>query len=242
MSAGAGASRPRRIHVDEVGVDDQVVKSLLASQFPDWAKLELRQMATTGTDNAIYRLGEHLGIRLPRIHWAVGQIAKEREWLPQLAPDLPAPVPEPLALGEPGSGYPYPWLVYRWLEGADAMASSFVDWRHVAPQVAELVIALQSIDTTNAPSAGMRGGPLAPYDGVTRAAMAHLDGLIDVRRALAVWQAAVSAEPWSGPPVWVHGDLLPGNVLVGDGSLAGIIDWSAAGIGDPACEAGWPGP
>ena len=191
----------------------------------------------TGTDNAIYRLGPDYGIRLPRIGWAVGQIAKEAEWLPRLAPYVPTAVPEPVALGEPGCGYPYPRLVYRWIEGIDAMASPIPDWAGLAREVARSIVALRSVGTIGAPPAGRRGGLLAAVDAATRVAIERLDGQIDTRRALRVWEAALAAKPWAASPVWVHGDLLPGNVLVADGRLAGIIDWSAAGIGDPACEA-----
>jgi aminoglycoside phosphotransferase (APT) family kinase protein len=224
------------VHADEVMVDDDLVHALLVEQYPEWADLPLKRMASTGTDNAIYRVGDDLGLRLPRIDWAVGQIGKEHEWLPRLAPRLPTPVPEPVSLGEPGRGYPFPWLVYRWLDGTDAIADDRLEWCGLARQVAQFVLALQAIDTTGAPPSGARGGPLQAVDDVTRRALAALDEEIDVQAASAVWDAALAAEGWTGAPVWVHGDLLPGNVLVANGSLAGIIDWSAAGVGDPACE------
>jgi aminoglycoside phosphotransferase (APT) family kinase protein len=193
-------------------------------------------MPSTGTESAIYRLGRHLGVRLPRVHRAVHQVAKEAEWLPRLAPLLPAAVPEPVARGEPAHGYPFPWLVYRWLEGEDALVGAVDCWRQLARDVAAFVVALEEVDPSGGPPAGARGGSLLLHDESTRRAIAKLDGLIDAGRALEVWDAALSAAPWGEPPVWVHGDLLPGNVVVRDGRLAGIIDWSAAGIGDPACE------
>lgn len=225
------------MHAGEVVVDDDLVRRLVGAQFPRWAGLRLQRMASTGTDNAIYRLGHELGLRLPRIQWAVDQVAKEAEWLPRLAPQLPAPVPEPVEVGGPGNGYPFPWLVYRWIDGSDALTARVGDWCVLARQVARFVLDLQGVPTTGAPPAGVRGGGLEAVDEVTRRAIAALDGQIDARRALAVWDAAVAAAPWEQPPVWVHGDLLPGNVLVGDRPLTGVIDWSAAGIGDPACEA-----
>lgn len=228
---------PPKMHVDEVDVDDDLVRALIAGQFPHWAHLPLQRTPSTGTDNAIYRLGRHLGVRVPRIYWAVPQVGKEYEWLPRLAPHLPTTVPEPLAQGQPGHGYPHPWLVYRWLNGEDALVGAVDDWWALARDIAAFVTALQRVDPTNGPPAGTRAGLLAPRDGATRRAIAQLDGEIDVDRAMAVWDAALAAGPWGGPPVWVHGDLLPGNILVDDGRLAGVIDWSAAGIGDPACEA-----
>lgn len=238
------ADGPPRMHADEVVIDDDLVRSLVWTQFPGWADLPLQRMPSTGTDNAIYRLGDELGVRLPRVGWAVDQVRKEQEWLPRLTPDLPARVPEPVASGEPGNGYPYPWLVYRWLPGTDALAGPVPDWCALARQVAGFVLALRATATTGAPPAGVRGGPLDALDDVTRRAITALDGHIDVRRALAVWEAAVAADRWAEPPVWVHGDLLPGNVVVQDGVLAGVIDWSAAGLGDPACDTmlGWAMP
>jgi aminoglycoside phosphotransferase (APT) family kinase protein len=225
------------MHLDEVAVDDDLVRGLIRAQFPQWAHLVVQRMPSTGTDNAIYRLGRRMGLRLPRIHWAVHQIAKESEWLPRLAPHLPAALPQPVAQGDPTIGYPYPWLVYTWLDGDDALNRPVEDWCQLARDVAAFVSALQQVDPSGAPPAGHRGGSLVAHDESTKKAITRLDGVIDVGPALAVWEAALSADPWPGSPVWVHGDLLPGNVLVRDGRLAGIIDWSAAGIGDPACEA-----
>jgi aminoglycoside phosphotransferase (APT) family kinase protein len=235
MRSGPGRP-PVRMHADEVTVDDDLVRALVDLQFPDWAHLPLQRIASTGTDNVIYRLGSDLGLRLPRIGWAVGQVGKEHRWLPRLAPHLPLSVPEPVGLGEPGCGYPYPWLVYRWLPGVDALAGPAPDWCAFARKAAAAVLALHEIDTTGAPPAGLRGGPLEVVDAVTRRAIGALDEAIDARRALAVWDAALGADQWSEPPLWVHGDLLPGNLLVENGSLTGVIDWSATGVGDPACE------
>jgi aminoglycoside phosphotransferase (APT) family kinase protein len=227
----------RKMHADEVDIDDDVARALIVEQFPQWADLLLERMPSTGTDNAIYRLGRDLGVRMPRIHWAVHQIEREHEWLARLAPHLPCSVPRPLARGAPGCGYPYPWLVYRWLDGDDALVAEITDWCRLAHEITTFVSALQRFDPTGGPPAPRRGGPLAPHDETTRRAIHELHHVIDVDRAMAVWDAALSADPWTGPPVWVHGDLLPGNVLVRGGRLAGIIDWSATGVGDPACEA-----
>jgi aminoglycoside phosphotransferase (APT) family kinase protein len=227
------------MHADEVDVDDELVSVLIAEQFRQYARLPIRRAASTGTDNAIYRLGDHLGVRLPRIHWAVPQVDKEHEWLPRLAPHLPTSLPEPVAIGEPAEGYPYRWLVYQWIDGRDAIAALLqgVDWVQLAEDVATFVLALQRVETNGAPPAGVRGGPIGVTDEFTRSAIARLDGLIDTRRALAVWEQAISARPLTAPPVWVHADLLPGNLVVRDGRIAGVIDWSAAGVGDPACDA-----
>ncbi len=225
------------MHADEVGVDGALVRELLRSQFPEWAGLPLRSIPSTGTDNAIYRLGDEMGIRLPRIHWAVGQIGKESDWLERLSRHLPVELPLPVAKGEAGSGYPYPWLIFRWIEGEDLQHARVDDYNRLAEELAAFVLALGQIDPAGAPPAGRRGGPLAPHDEIVRAFLPALEGIVDTDRALAVWRSAVSADQRSGPAVWVHGDLLPGNLLIRNGRLCGVIDWSAAGLGDPACEA-----
>jgi aminoglycoside phosphotransferase (APT) family kinase protein len=225
-----------KLHADEVDVDEQLVRSLLTDQFPEWAHLPLRRTASTGTDNAIYRLGDRMGVRVPRIHWAVHQIDMEYRWLGRLAPRLPVAVPEPLAKGAPGNDYPYPWLVYGWLEGEDALEAEVVEWNQLARDVAGFVVALEQIDPTDGPPARSRGGPLAPHDKDARRAIRQLDAAL-VDRAMAIWEEALLAGPWTAPPVWVHGDLYPGNVVVSEGRLRGVIDWSGAGVGDPACDA-----
>ena len=225
------------MHKDEVVVDDGTVRALLEDQFPHWADQRLRRIADSGTDNAIYRLGDDLGIRLPRIQWAKTQIEKEWLWLPTLAADLPTRVPVPLAKGRPGCGYPFPWLVYPWLEGTSLDRAPVDNWNVIAEDVAEFVLALQHIPTEGGPPPIRRGTRMAQFDEAVQWGIKQLEGVIDVDRARYVWRSALEAGDWPGDPVWVHGDLLPGNILIGNGRLSGIIDWSCAGVGDPACEA-----
>jgi aminoglycoside phosphotransferase (APT) family kinase protein len=212
------------------------VRGLLSAQFPQWAALPLRRIPDSGTDNAIYRLGDDMGIRLPRIAWAVPQIDKECRWLGRLADDLPVPVPVPIGRGEPGHGYPHPWLIYPWLDGISLDRTS-VESAELVGDVASFVRALHAIPTAGGPEPGRRGGPLAPHDREVEWAMQKLEGLIDTTRAREAWRAARDAHAPSGAFVWVHGDLLPGNMLVAGGRLTGVIDWSATGVGDPACDA-----
>jgi aminoglycoside phosphotransferase (APT) family kinase protein len=226
-----------QMHEGEVLVDDDTVRALLEDQFPNWADRRLLRIADSGTDNAIYRLGDDLGIRLPRIHWAKAQIEKECRWLPNLAADLPTPVPVPLAEGRPGHGYPFPWLVYPWLGGTSLDRATVDNWDVVAEGVAEFVLALEQVSPVGGPPPTRRGSPMAQYDEAVQSGIGRLDGVIDVERARHVWQSALEAGDWTGDPVWVHGDLLPGNILIGKNRLSGIIDWSGAGVGDPACDA-----
>lgn len=225
------------MHADEVATDAALVRRLLAEQFPQWAGLPIAPVPSAGTDNALYRLGVDMAVRLPRIHWAVGQVDKEREWLPQLAPTLPLAVPTPLARGAPGAGYPYPWAVYRWLDGQNANQTQPADMSRAAAELAGFLLALQRIDTSGGPRAaehGLRGAPLAGRDAATRQAIADLRGMIDTRAATTVWENALRAAEWAPPPVWFHGDLLPSNLLVRRGRLRAVIDWGGLGVGDPA--------
>lgn len=230
---------PHKMHVNEVITSAELVARLIVVQFPQWAGLSITPVPSAGTDNALYRLGSDMVVRLPRIDWAVGQAEKERQWLPRLAPHLPLNIPVQLALGEPGEGYPWSWSIYRWLEGEDATLKRLTNPRQAAVQMAQFIAALQRIDTTGGPSAvvhNLRGAPLARRDGQTRQAIAALQGMIDTEAALRVWETAVNAPLWDGEPVWFHGDLLPGNLLVHQGRLSAVIDFSGLGVGDPACD------
>ncbi len=207
------------------------MRRLLAVQHPQWAELPLTPVPSAGTDNALFRLGADLVVRLPVVDWAVDDVAKEQHVLPLLAPHLPLPVPEPVAGGEPGAGFPWPWWVYRWLPGRTPLPAD-----DVAADLARFVVALRSASVAAGPAAS-RGGPLAPLDAQVREQAPLLADLLDPADALAVWEQALEAPPWDGPPVWVHGDLGLGNLLVDEaGRLSAVIDWGACGVGDPAVD------
>ena len=231
---------PRRMHVDEVGADVSLVGRLLAAQFPQWADLPIEPVSSAGTDNALYRLGDDMVVRLPRIHWATGQVDKEHRWLPRLARHLPLAIPVPLAKGTPGEGYPWQWSVYRWLEGETATLERIADPRQLAIDLAQFITALRDIDTAGQLPAGSlrsyRGEPLACRDEETRVAIAACDGLLDVELVTEVWEAHLQIPAWSGPPVWIHGDIQPGNLLAIQGRLSAVIDFGTLAIGDPAVD------
>ncbi len=229
----------QKMHPNEVNTDVSLVRSLLTSQFPHWAHLAIEPVRSAGTDNAIFRLGRDLSVRLPRIDWALGQVDKEHEWLPRLAPHLPLNIPIPLVKGQPDEGYPYHWSVYRWLEGENVSIDQILDPYQTATDLAQFITALQQIDTTNAPLAeehNLRGVSLKNRDRVTREAITNLNGMIDTNAALAVWEEALQAAEWRNQPVWFHGDLLIGNILFVQGRLSAVIDFGGLGIGDPACD------
>ncbi len=229
-----------KMHADEVHIDGSLVRRLIAAQFPDWAHLAIELVVSTGTDNAIYRLGDEMAVRLPRRQSSVGQVEKEHRWLPTLAPHLPLAIPVPIAKGKPAEGYPWRWSVYRWIQGENATIGRIADWREAALAIAEFIAAMRRIDPTGGPAPGAhnfgRGVPLAMRDANTRAAITSLDGVIDTQAATLAWEAALEAPAWNGAPVWIHGDLQTGNLLVERGRLSAVIDFGGLGVGDPACD------
>jgi aminoglycoside phosphotransferase (APT) family kinase protein len=192
-----------------------------------------------GWDNTTFRLGDGMKVRLPTAERYVAQVEKERRWLPLLAPHLPLPIPAPIAAGVPGGGYPFPWSVYEWLEGRPASRENIGDLARFATDLAAFLQALYRIDANGGPVAGPhnfhRGGDLRVYDAETREAIAKLGGAIDGKAAIEVWETALSTH-WEDVPVWVHGDVAAGNLLVKDGRLAAVIDFGSSGVGDPACD------
>lgn len=224
-----------RMHEDEVEVDDALVRRLLSMQMPHLADRPISVVEPWGTDNGIWRLGDDLVVRLPRIPGAEGQVAREATWLPLLGPLLPAAVPEPVAIGEPAEGYPFRWAVHRWLPGVGAGPETIEDPVAFALDLVEVVRALGRAPTAGAPPARNRARPPRDYDRPTRRAIDGAGHLIDADAALAIWEEALAAAPHDGPPLWVHGDL-EGNCLVQDGRLCGLVDWGSACAGDPAVD------
>ena len=223
------------MHEDEVEVDHDLVRRLLEAQMPALSDQALRMVEPWGTDNAIWRLGDELVVRLPRIGWARGQPEKEAKWLPIVAPHLPVAVPEPVAVGDPGLGYPFFWSVHRWIAGDGASVKTIDDPVRFALDLAGAVRALQRVSAADAPRPHNRARPIQDYDESTRQAIRGARHLIDADAALRVWDEALAAPVYEGPPVWVQGDL-EGNCLVRDGRLCGIVDWGSACQGDPAVD------
>ena len=231
---------PPRLHADQVEIDESLARALVASQFPRWASLPITHVRSGGTENVVFRLGDDLALRMPMTRGAVGGLLKEVRWLPVVAPHVSLAVPEVVAVGEPDEGYPFPWAVVRWLEGQDALAARVDSADRLAQDLGAFVQELQSIDMTDAPAPGsegfVRGVPIAQREEHFRSAVAECDGLVDVERVTAIWDDALAAPLWDGPPVWLHADLIPGNLLVREGRLAGILDFGAMATGDPAYD------
>ena len=219
------------MHIDEIELDEPLVRRLIAEQFPEWLDLPLRRIEPAGTVNAIFRLGADLSVRLSRREGPTEPGGKEFDWLPRLAPLLPVEIPVPVAQGRPSGDYPWFWDIHTWVEGRSVPVQE-IDSLRAAHDLAELVRALQQVSPTGAPAG--RGIPLAERDRDTRYWLARFDG---GSAATLVWERALAAPPWDGPPVWHHGDLDARNWLVRDGRISGVIDWEMAGVGDPACDA-----
>ena len=226
------------MHSDQLDLDVALVRRLVAAQFPHWAQLPLESVSSDGTVNALYRLGDALAVRLPLRRAGEASLHREHEWLPRLAGELPLAIPEPIAHGAPAEGYPCAWSVFRWLEGETWRPSRVADPCRAARELARFIAALRRVDPAGGPRnrRGDRGWPLGIREHWVRAALGALEGEIDVRAARAAWKAARDAPVWDGPPVWFHGDLRAGNVLVRGGQLAAVIDFGIAAVGDPACD------
>jgi len=230
----------RKMHTDEADIDEALVHRLINTQYPQWSHLSIKAVHSAGTDNALYRLGNEMVVRLPRIYSASQQIDKEQKWLPKLAPLLPLAIPQPLAVGVPAEGFPWHWSIYQWLAGKDATVTSVVDEHQTAVTLAEFLLALHQIDPTDGPLAGehnfFRGVPLAMRDNKTRSTIAALPNTFNTDLITEVWRCSLEAPLWNKPPCWIHGDLIPTNLLIQNGRLSAVIDFGGLGVGDPACD------
>ncbi|CCB86467.1 putative uncharacterized protein [Parachlamydia acanthamoebae UV-7] len=224
---------------ESIIIDTALVRRLIDSQFPQWKELSIDPVATSGWDNRTFHLGQNMSVRLPSAADYELQVEKEHQWLPKLAFGLPLPIPVPLAMGKPEYGYPWKWSIYRWLDGEAASSAKITDLSEFAIDLADFLKALHRIDATNGPQPGLhsffRGGSLSVYDNETRHSITSLTDKIDATMATEVWEAALSTS-WKNPPVWIHGDISAGNLLVRDGKLSAVIDFGQLAIGDPACD------
>ncbi len=228
-----------KLSINRDDIDAALVRRLIASQFPQWADLPITLAEPPGWDNRTFRLGVDLSVRLPSAEGYTPQVGKEHRWLPLLAPRLPLPIPVPLALGRPAEGYPWNWSVYPWIDGDAASDERIDDMNEFARDLAGFLVALQRIDPAGGPLAGAhsfyRGAPPQVYDAETRRAITTMGDEIDAAAATDVWEAALAAT-WRGPPVWFHGDVAVGNLLVKNRRLSAVIDFGCSGVGDPACD------
>jgi aminoglycoside phosphotransferase (APT) family kinase protein len=212
-----------------------LVRALLTDQHPDLAQLPLREQAS-GWDNVIYRLGDALCVRLPRRQLGANLVVNEQTWLPRLAPTLPLPVPVPVRTGEPGRGYPWCWSICPWFAGQPAALLPPRDPVFAAGRLGAFVAALHQPAPRNAPLNEWRGGPLTSRSAVLLQRVAQLGDSIDAAAVLALAEQSLSLPTWAEAPVWLHGDLHPGNLLVHAGELKAVIDFGDITSGDPATD------
>lgn len=220
-------------------IDLPLVTRLVQEQFPQWADLTIKPVESSGWDNRTFHLGESMSIRLPSQPEYASQVEKEQVWLPKLAPQLPLSIPRPIAMGKPSTEYPWHWSIYQWLEGHAATRAPITDMHLFAQDLAKFLKALQQCDTAGGPLAGPdnfhRGGNLNVYDKETRKAIVQIDDLKLAQTLTAIWEKALSST-WQNDPVWIHGDIAVGNLLINNGKLAAVIDFGQLAIGDPACD------
>lgn len=222
------------MHADEIAIDGTLVRRLLAGQHPDFAAGPISVVRSTGTVNAIFRLGQEHYARLPRAKTWAESLERELAWLPRLWPHLPLTIPQPVVRGEPADYYPCPWAVFKWIEGDPYNDTVIDDERQAALDLAGFVRELRAVDIAGAPRAGRR--PLAELDGITRAAIAELAGTLDSGAVLSAWAQSLAGAAWDRQPVWIHADLLRPNLLAADGRLKAVLDFGSAGAGDPAFD------
>jgi aminoglycoside phosphotransferase (APT) family kinase protein len=204
-------------------------------QHADLSHLPLTEIGS-GWDNTLFRLGEDLAVRLPRREASATLVEHEQQWLPLLAPQLPLPIPVPIRHGRPGCGFPRSWCITRWFPGANALAEAPEDLAADAITLRRFLDRLHQPASPGAPANAWRGVPLAVRDETLRAHLEQLQGLVDRVAVLRLWERVRTTPPWPGPPLWIHGDLHPGNLLVHNGRLAAVIDFGDLTAGDPATD------
>ena len=216
-----------------------LVRQLVSEQFPQWSDCPIKSVKVGGWDNRTFHLGEQMTVRLPSAQSYALQVEKEQRWLPVLAQALPLPIPVPLAMGQPSKAYPWKWSVYKWLEGETATKESISSLLEFAEDLARFLKALYKIDATGGPTAGAhnfyRGSSLKVYEPQFQQARSILQNSIDTAFVNEIWEVSIRSQ-WQGSPVWVHGDVSPGNLLITGGRLSGVIDFGCSGVGDPACD------
>ncbi|MBY0379596.1 MAG: aminoglycoside phosphotransferase family protein [Burkholderiales bacterium] len=229
----------------DTNITVDLVKYLIATQFPQWINLPIKSFASAGTDNAIFKLGNDKMVRLPFDLKGSNRVDKECLWLPKFAPYLPFDIPTPLANGVPDLRYLWHWSVYKWIDGETATMER-ADLCQMAQDLAKFITAMQQIPSTeecwlSGQHNEFRGVPLITLDKKVRSSIVTLQNILDAKALTAAWDAAIQAPIWHDKPVWLHGDLQSGNLLVKNDKLCAVIDFGLMGIGDPACDlmVGW---
>ncbi len=226
-----------------VNITTELVKALIIEQFPWLEHLEIKPVETSGHDNRTFHLGEALLIRLSSAEPYALKVPKEQEWLPKLAPYLSLAIPHPIAMGQPSNDYPWHWSIYKWIEGSsiNTLYTNDLDLECIATELVRFLKELHMIDTSDANDLlpgqhnWWRGDHVSVYDEQARTQIIDLQGIIDTEAALTLWEEAISSK-WHKTPVFIHGDLAVGNIIIKNRRPTAIIDFGGMGIGDPACD------
>ncbi|UUU30677.1 aminoglycoside phosphotransferase family protein [Streptomyces sp. CA-210063] len=222
-----------------IDITAELVRTLVSDQFPEWSDLPVSPVDRQGWDNRTFRLGEQLTVRLPSAEGYVAAVAKEDRCLPHLAEQLSLPVPEPVAVGRPAAGYPFPWSVRRWLPGDTVEASTDIDRTQLARDLGDFLTELREAPAHQGPAAGrhsyFRGCHPSVYGDEVEGALDRLKDVVDVGACREIWASALTSA-WPLPPTWFHGDVSVGNLLATGGALSAVIDFGSSGVGDPACD------
>lgn len=222
-------------------INEALVQKLVTDQFPQWQDLPVKSVESQGWDNRTFRLGNDMSVRLPSDEEYVRQVQKEQTWLPLIAPHLPFSIPKPIAMGQPSEDYPWVWSVYQWIDGISANITVVNDahLEIIAQQLGNFLNDFHQYDAAGAPAPGLhnwwRAAHVSVYDSETRELINKLRNVIDADRAGFLWEKAISSK-WNKDPVWVHGDVASGNILLKNNKICAIIDFGCMGIGDPACD------
>ncbi|MCW9132051.1 aminoglycoside phosphotransferase family protein [Bacillus paramycoides] len=221
-------------------INTELAKRLVQEQFPEWEHLEIKPVKFSGHDNRTFHLGKQMSVRLPSDAVYVPQVEKENKWLPILSKEITLPISSPIAKGNPSAEYPWPWSINKWIEGETVTKENVRDLDEFATDLGSFLVELQSIDASNGPKAGAhnfyRGGLISVYDEEARVAIENNKDVFDETLLKHLWDLALRST-WERTPVWVHGDIAPGNLLIKDGKLCAVIDFGILGVGDPACDA-----
>ncbi|MBM7694862.1 aminoglycoside phosphotransferase (APT) family kinase protein [Peribacillus deserti] len=211
----------------------ELVSRLIYQQFPEWSDLYITPVKNAGNDNRTFHLGDHMSVRLPSSAGYAPQVEKEQKWLPILAEKLSLPIPIPIAKGNANEEYPWSWSVYKWIEGEPLSHYNIENLNHIAKDLGLFLKELQAIDASEGPLAGKhnfyRGGSLSIYNEESRNAIENNKEDFDEGLLSEIWWLALDSE-WESKPVWVHGDIAPGNLLVKDGQLRAVIDFGILGV------------
>ncbi|MCF6765112.1 aminoglycoside phosphotransferase family protein [Thiotrichales bacterium 19S3-7] len=226
----------KKMHKNELEIDEVLVRRLLAKQCAQWADLALVRILSSGTDHALFRLGDSYIIRLPRIHWAVSGIDKEYKWLSRLAANLSIAISVPIFKGMPDEGYPWPWVISYYHQGHPPEFEKTNEYHNLAVELAVFLNQLHLIPIVENAPKSRRGVSLSHLYTDTKEGINNLGQTFNIKKLMHLWEEFCQLPTWGKEPLWVHGDFLPGNIIIENQSLSAVIDFSDVGIGDPACD------